>query len=123
MPTLRTDERLDMGHDPTDHLPLHPLTFRILMAVVKGPSYGSAIVREIEGAESGARLYPANLFRRIRDLLGDGLLEECTGPAGADPRRSYVRLTRLGRSVAHAEAHRLKELTEVARSLDLLRDV
>ena len=36
----------------------------------------------------------------IRDLLADGLIEECAGPPGADPRRTYVRLTSAGKRVA-----------------------
>lgn len=103
-------------------LPLHPLAFRVLMAVADGPSFGTAIVQKIEAAEIQTRLYPANLYRRIRDLLSDGLLEECSGPSDADPRRTYVRLTPLGREVARAEAQRLDGLLRDARSLDLLKD-
>lgn len=101
-------------------LPLHPHDFRILMSLVGGPSYGTEIVREIEAAEGGTKLYPANLFRRIRDLLRRGLLEESATPEGADPRRTYVRLSRAGRQVARAEAQRLRELVRQAADLDLL---
>ncbi len=101
---------------------MHPLAFRILMAVVPGPSYGTEIVQNIEAAEPGVRMYPANLYRRIRDLLRDGLLEECNGPEGADPRRAYVQLTSLGRTVAHAEARRVRDLMREAEGLDLLGD-
>jgi DNA-binding PadR family transcriptional regulator len=90
------------------------------MALVGGPSYGTEIVRGIEAAEEGAKLYPANLFRRIRDLLQRGLVEECQAPDGADPRRSYVRLTRKGRKAAQAEARRLRDLVREAVALDLL---
>ena len=103
-------------------LPLHPLTFRILIALSEGPSFGTAIVKHIEAAESGAQLYPANLFRRIRDLLADGMIEECAGPVGADSRRSYVRLSKLGRRMAHLEAERLQSLVSDARHVRLLRD-
>jgi len=104
----------------SDLLPLHPHDFRILMAVSGEPSYGTEIVRSIESAEEGAKLYPANLFRRIRDLLERGLLEVCPAPEGADPRRSYVRLTPRGQAVARAEARRLQALVREATSLDLL---
>lgn len=104
----------------SDLLPLHPHEFRILMAVSGGPSYGTEIVRGIEAAEDGTKLYPANLFRRIRDLLERGLLEGCPTPEGADPRRSYVRLTRRGHAVAQAEARRMQALVREAMSLDLL---
>jgi DNA-binding PadR family transcriptional regulator len=108
------------GH-AEDHLPLHPLEFRILMTLVDGASFGSRIVEEIERSEPGRRkLYPANLYRRIRDLLSDGLIEEAPSPDGADPRRTYVRLTRLGSSVARLEARRLRDLVADARRHSLL---
>ena len=113
-------EKRGMAPDPDDLIPLHPHDFRILMALVHGPSYGTEIVRRIEAAEEGAKLYPANLFRRIRDLLRRGVLEECRAPEGADPRRSYVRLTRAGRQTARAEARRLRALVREAAALDLL---
>ena len=110
----------EAGPAASDLIPLHPHDFRILMAVVEAPSYGTEIVRVIEAAEQGPKLYPANLFRRIRDLLRRGLLEECPAPEGADPRRSYVRLTQMGRQTAQAEARRLRDLVSAAAALDLL---
>jgi len=74
--------------DPGEFLPLHPLSFRVLMSVAERPSYGTEIVRTIDDAEGDTTLYPANLYRRIRDLLEDGLLRECEGPEGADGRWS-----------------------------------
>lgn len=107
--------------DPTGFLPLHPLEFRILLALLEGPSWGTAIVQEIEEREGGRMaLYPANLYRRIRDLLARGLLEESPSPEGADPRRTYVRLTEMGRAVARAEADRLRDLVRDAELHDLL---
>ena len=97
--------------DPADFLPLHPLELRILMALSDGASYGTRIVRQIEEREAGGpKVYPANLYRRIRDLLGRALIEESPAPEGADPRRTYLRLTGLGRSVARAEVERLRAL-------------
>lgn len=108
--------------DTASFLPLHPFEFRILMALNDGPSYGTEIVRQVEARETRVgKMYPANLFRRIRDLLDRGLLRECTGPAGTDARRTYVRMTRTGRAVARAEAQRLAELVQDARALDLVR--
>lgn len=110
-----------MGQDPGAQIPLHPLEFRILMALSQGPSYGTEIVRGIEEAEAGrTRIYPANLFRRIRDLGHRGLLEGCAAPTDADPRRSYVRLTEDGRAVARAEARRLRALVREAEALHLI---
>ena len=91
------------------------------MALLDGPSFGTRIVDQIEEAEEGGlKLYPANLYRRIRDLLSDGLIEDAVAPAGADSRRSYVRLTRKGRAVAGAEAQRLRALVADATRHRLL---
>lgn len=107
--------------DLSSLLPLHHLELRILMALVDGPSYGTRIVEGIEEIEHGRmRLYPANLYRRIRDLIAKELIEETDAPSGADPRRTYVRLTRLGRRVARAEARRLHELVQEAARHKLL---
>lgn len=107
------------GPDPRSFLPLHPLELRILLAVADRAGHGYRIVREIEEREGDRlTLYPANLYRRIRNLLGRGLLEEAEAPAdeeGADPRRTYFRTTVLGRAVADAERRRLEDLVADAR--------
>lgn len=107
-----------------DHLPLHPLEFRILLVLLDGVSYGTRIVEAVEEREgTGKKMYPANLYRRIRGLLADGLVGEAPAPEGADPRRTYLRLTGLGRAVAVAEARRLRDLVADAASHDLIGDV
>lgn len=106
--------------DALTFLPLHPLEFRILLALLDGPSHGYRIVRAIEAADSG-KVWPANLYRRIRDLLGRGLIEEVAPPAGdTDTRRTHVALSALGRRVAEAEAQRLEGLVAEARAARLL---
>jgi DNA-binding PadR family transcriptional regulator len=111
-----------MTDKPQDeHLPLHPLEFRILMVLLRGASHGYRIVQEVEAMEAGQRIWPANLYRRIRDLLANGLIEEAASPAEeADGRRTYVRLSSLGRRVARAEAKRLEALVADARAHRLL---
>jgi len=95
-------------------LPLHALEFRILLALVQGRLHGYRIVKQIEAQVSGGRrIFPANLYRRIRNLVGKGLIEEA--PAGdvdeaAGERRRYFQLTPTGRRVVEAEARRLHEL-------------
>jgi DNA-binding PadR family transcriptional regulator len=107
--------------DPAAHTPLHPQEFRVLLALLSGPSFGTQIVKEIEERHGGGtKFYPANLFRRVRDLLARKLVEECDPPPGADPRRTYVRLTKLGRAVVRREAQRLDELVREARAHQLL---
>ncbi|MGD2067650.1 MAG: helix-turn-helix transcriptional regulator [Gemmatimonadota bacterium] len=107
-----------MGPRPESFLPLHPLELRILLAVIERPSHGYRIVKEIEEhADDGTTIYPANLYRRIRDLLGRELLEESEAPpdeGDVDPRRTYFEATELGRAVARAERARLRELVRDA---------
>lgn len=107
---------------PGSFLPLHPLEFRILMILLDGPSHGYAVVQEIEDREGvRGKIYPANLYRRIRDLLAHGLVEDAGPPEGEspDPRRRYFRLTGLGKEVVRAEAERLGELLAEARGRGL----
>jgi DNA-binding PadR family transcriptional regulator len=102
--------------------PLHPEAFRILLALREGPAHGYALVKELErDVGRSGRVLPANLYRRIRTLLGQGLIADADiGPnAGMDDqRRRYFRITRRGERVARAEAHRLRDL--LANAADLL---
>lgn len=108
--------------DPERLLPLHPLEFRILLALLRGNLHGYHIVKQIEAQEPlGRRIFPANLYRRMRDLLAKGLIAEAVAPAGGgDERRRYFRLTPLGRRVVEAEAWRLQALVRDARREGLL---
>jgi DNA-binding PadR family transcriptional regulator len=109
--------------DPGTLLPLHPLEFRILLVLLEGASHGYRIVKAIEARDEGvSRIYPANLYRRIRDLQQKGLIEETVAPRGAesDSRRTYVRVTPLGRRVARLEAERLEALVIEAKAHRLL---
>ncbi len=110
-----------MQSSPTDFLPLHPLELRILLTVIDTPAHAYRIVKEIEAAEGHRfKLYPANLYRRIRDLAANGFLEEVESPEGEDgferPRTTFA-ATPLGRDVARAEVTRLEELLRNARSV------
>lgn len=109
----------------SSHLPLHAFELRILLVLAgEGAAHGYRIVKAIEEREGvGRRIFPANLYRRIRDLRGRGLLEEAPAPGSetdTDSRRRYFRLTDLGRAVARADAARLAELVEDARDVDIL---
>ncbi len=108
---------------PADFLPLHPLELRILLTLLNGPAHGYRIVKEIEERERTlTAIYPGNLYRRIRDLLSKGLVEDADPPADGDtdPRRRYFRPTALGEAVVRAEAHRLQGLVREARAAGVL---
>jgi len=103
-------------------LPLHPEAFRVLIVLRSGPAHGYAIVKELERDPGRpGRVLPANLYRRMRTLLEQGLIAESErrpDPAVDDQRRRYFRITDLGESVARAEAERLQHL--LAGAVDLL---
>ena len=93
------------------------------MILLEGPSHGYAIVREVESREKDlGRIYPANLYRRIRDLLAKGLVEDADPPDGEadDPRRRYFTISGIGKQVAAAEASRLRGLLAEAQDRGLL---
>jgi len=111
-----------MDRDTVDaFLPLQPEAFRILLVLRDGERHGYAIVKELERDPGHPRrVLPANLYRRIRWLFDQGLIDEAAGPGddGEDERRRYFRLTPMGHAVARAEARRLSAL--LAGASDLL---
>lgn len=122
---MTVSERRHRGNrlDPRELLPLHPFELRILLALLDGPSHGYRIVKGIEERDgSWARIFPGNLYRRIRDLTTKGLVEESEPrrEAGDARRRRYFEITPLGREVARAEALRLEDLVREARKRRLL---
>ena len=105
-------------------LPLNPRDYLILFALVEEDRHGYGIVKHVEtGSLGGVRLDPANLYRALKRMIGDGLVEESDGPTEDDAavdRRKYYTITPLGREVVQLEARRLAELTAAARALDLI---
>lgn len=112
--------------DSDGQAPLTPAAFHILLALADGERHGYSIMQEVTAITEGrVRLGPGTLYRSIKALLADGLIEESSerpDPALDDERRRYYRLTRPGRAMAEAEAQRLAALVRVARSRQLLPD-
>lgn len=101
-------------------LPLHPLEFRILLALHEGTRHGYAIVTHVEASEPAwSKVFPANLYRRIRDLRARGLITQVETPEADGTRRKYFSITPLGRRVAREEALRLRALVDEAAALGL----
>lgn len=100
--------------DPRQHLPLKPVDLQLLLALAAGERHGYALVQAIEEATDGlVRLDPGNLYRVIKRLLADDLLEETeprVAPELGGERRRYYGLTSLGRRVLAAELQRLQAL-------------
>ena len=113
------------AQNPEEVVPLTPAVFHILLSLADGERHGYSIMREISAHTKGKlRLGPATLYRSIKHLVEDGLIEESDvrpDPALDDERRHYYRLTEFGRQVVLAEVRRLEEAVAVARTRRGLR--
>jgi DNA-binding PadR family transcriptional regulator len=119
-----------MRRDPADsqaHLPLAPAVYQILLALADGERHGYAIRQEIAAVTNGQiRIGPGNLYRTLRGLDQQGLVEESDerpDAASDDARRRYYRLTAYGQAVLIAETHRLAQVLNLARTRTVLRPV
>lgn len=113
------------NHSTSDlHKPLKPIVFDILVILAHGDRHGWGIVKALEtGKDRWENVLPGNLYRTLRDMLQKGLIEESGSrpdPEEDDERRRYFRITDLGRTVAKAEAQRLKRTLSAADAADLL---
>ncbi len=110
--------------EPEAFLPLAPAAFHILLALTRGERHGYSIMQEtVQNSEGKINLGPGTLYRTIRRLLDDGLIEESDerpAPDLDDERRHYYRLTPFGLRVASAEASRLAALVRLAQARHLL---
>jgi DNA-binding PadR family transcriptional regulator len=122
--SLLSLEENHMSHDPQASIPLTAAMFQILLALADGDRHGYAIMQEVAARTGGrVRLGPGTLYRSIKRMLEEGLIEESGGrpaPEEDDERRIYYRLTKLGHRVASAEAETLAKLVRVARAKKLL---
>ncbi len=107
---------------------MRPRDYLILFALVDSARHGYGIIRRIEENTDGTvRIDPANLYRAIKRLSRQDLIQEASGEqddeeqAGGERRRFWT-VTDLGRRVVRAEANRLARLTELAASSGLITD-
>jgi DNA-binding PadR family transcriptional regulator len=110
--------------NPEALLPLPVAAFHILLALTEGERHGYGIMQETARSSSGkVSLGPGTLYRSLKRLLADGLIEESDerpAPELDDERRHYYRLTPFGLLVAKAEAQRLATLVYLAQTRQLL---
>src|SRR5947207_6635475 len=108
------------ARDPEAIVPPTHAVFHILLSLGDGERHGYSIMRDISAHTKGKlRLGPATLYRSIKHLVEDGLIEESDvrpDPALDDERRHYYRLTEFGRKVLVAEVRRLEEALALART-------
>jgi DNA-binding PadR family transcriptional regulator len=111
--------------DTESHEPLSPAMFHVLLALAGEDLHGYAILKEVELRTAGkVRLSTGTLYGIIKRLVNDGLISELRpkpSEANDDERRRYYRLTGPGRETAVAEAQRLDEVLQIARSRNLLK--
>jgi DNA-binding PadR family transcriptional regulator len=115
------------------HLPLKPVDFHILLVLTEGDLHGYGVVKQIEAqTEGGIRLEPGNLYRYLRRLVDERMVEPADRRAvrdaagerpsvsgtktRADERRRYYRVTSYGREVLAAEALRMRSLVAAAEA-------
>src|SRR5688572_16298227 len=102
-------------------LPLQPRDYLILLALVDGPLHGHGLLKAVEVQAGGVIFDPANLYRLLRKLERDELVQEVKATARReDSRRRQYALTALGRSVLVAESDRLAHLADTARARKLV---
>jgi DNA-binding PadR family transcriptional regulator len=111
-------------------LPLTPIAFEILLALLDEDLHGYAVLQQVEQrVGSSLPLRTGTLYRALARLLDTGLIEEIDAadrPARTvkthedDERRRYYRVTPLGRQIAKAEAQRLADQVAAARARKLL---
>ena len=114
----------DTLQNPQDFLPLTPAVFNILLALADGEKHGYGIMLEVEANTKGQVLMgPGTLYGSIKRMLQAGLIEESderVDPGMDDPRRrSYYRLTGLGRRALRMEAERLASQIKIARTKNI----
>jgi DNA-binding PadR family transcriptional regulator len=120
-----------MPRDARDLLPLKPIVFEILLVLADGERHGWSLARDLERRTGQARLLPGNFYRVLKSMLAEGLIDEVepsrtvrergAADTGANAeRRQYLHLTKFGRDVARAEAHRLEALVTESRGKRLL---
>ncbi len=100
--------------EPDASTPLRPLVFQILLLLNDAEMHGYGIMQAVnEEAGRNVILGPATLYRTIKELRDDGLIEET---ADSDDRRRVYRLTKKGEEAARSEARRMAEIVDRARA-------
>jgi PadR family transcriptional regulator PadR len=88
--------------------PLKPAELFVLAVLRAGPLHGYGLVQEVAARSRGRnQIRPGNLYRVLDRMLDRGLIEHYQRASAADERRTYYRITQLGRRVAQAEARLL----------------
>lgn len=111
-------------HTPPDNPPLTAPVFHILLSLAEEERHGYAIMQDVAIQTHGVlQLGPGTLYGCLKRMVAAGLVaesEERPDSGVGDERRRYYEMTPLGRRVARAEAERLDNAVNAARSRRLL---
>ncbi len=103
------------------HLPLTHVVYHVLLSLAGRARHGYGIIKDVEERTDGRLVLEAGtLYAAIKRLRDDGLIDARPTPDGADARRRYYGLSKLGSAVLEAESLRLAELVEYARGAQVL---
>ena len=107
---------------PDSFLPLKPVELLILTMLSTGSRHGYALRQDVLEYTGGkVALEAGNLYRHIRALEDDALLEPVNPPREeTDERRIYYGLTSLGKRVLAAEMQRLQSLVRLAEERGII---
>lgn len=108
---------------PENLLPLRPIELLILTMLSAGDRHGYGIRQDILSFTEGrVAIEAGNLYRHVRSLEDDGLVDEARPPREeTDERRIYYRLTPFGKRVLAAEMLRLRSLVRLAEARGIIR--
>jgi DNA-binding PadR family transcriptional regulator len=102
-------------------LPLKPVVFEIVVSLAEAPGHGYAILQDVRARSQGRiKLETGPLYRHLRRLLDDGLVEEVERAEHTDEsdrRRRYYGLTKLGYAVLASEVSRVAATVEHVQAL------
>jgi len=105
-------------------LPLKPVELLVLVLLSGGERHGYGIRQDVaEHTRGRLELEAGHLYRTIRRLEQDGLIDESSRRPSADEdeRRRYYKLTPIGRRTLAAELERLRELVKLGEAYDVIR--
>jgi DNA-binding PadR family transcriptional regulator len=90
----------------------------VLTALGGGPRHGLGIAENVAAFTDGQTILgPGTLYRCLRELAEDGLIERADPPEGDDhPHRKYYRLTAAGRDRLTRDVHELDRLVRAAQT-------
>lgn len=110
--------------DTTQHRPLSPQVFQILLAVSDKQLHGYAIIQDVKRRTDGkVTLTASTLYSAIKRMLLAGFIEESEERPVVeldDERRRYYGISNEGMRVLRQEAEWLEQLTNMAREKHVL---